>query len=132
MRTYPQLHHVAKRITPRSLEKIIEVFGLLGCEVTYQKDAARWIMIGQHGLPFDIQLIEVNEAPQQSISRTSSHVAFISNTPVEHIEKVERWASEQNVRFEKGGWSEKELWFDLPELFVDFVVEVMHVSVIEE
>jgi len=88
-------------------------------------------MVGQHGLPF-IQLIEVDEVPQQSDSRKSSHVAFTSENPAEQIQKIEKWASEKNIRFERGGWSEKELWFDLPELFVDFVIEVMNVSIIEE
>lgn len=132
MKTDPQLHHVAKRITQQSLEKVIEVFELLGCKVTEQQEGARWAMVGQDAVTFGVQLIEVDEVPEQCKSRTSSHIAFISNTPAEQIEKIGKWALEKNVRFQKGGWSEKELWFDLPDLFVDFVVEIMHISIAEE
>lgn len=128
----PQLHHSAKRITPQSLEKVIEVFKFLGCKVTYRKGDDRWAMVGQDDLLFYVQLNEVDEIPKQDKSRASSHIAFISNTPAEQIAKIEKWALEKNIRFEKGGWSERELWFDLPDLFVDFVVEVMHVSITEE
>lgn len=131
MKTDPQLHHTAKRITPKSLELVVEVFELLGCKVTFREGNARWVMIGQDGLSFDIQLVEVDETPIHTKSRVSSHVAFISNYPEEQIAKVEEWAQKKNIKFEKGGWNEKEQWFDLPELFVDFVVEIMHVSVVE-
>lgn len=125
------LHHVALRITTNSLEKVIEVFELLECNMTYRKGDARWAMVGQHTVPIDVQFLEVDEAPLRSTSRTSSHVAFVSATPLDQIQKVEGWARENDIRFEKGGWSEKELWFDLPDLFVDFVVEIMHTSIAE-
>lgn len=132
MKTDPQLHHAAKRITRNSLEKVIEAFEQLGCKLMYSLGDSRWAMVGQDGLAFDIQLVEVDEKPVQSKSRINSHVAFISDAPAEKIQKVERWAAQNKIRFEKGGWSERELWFDLPDLFVDFVVEVMHVSITEE
>jgi hypothetical protein len=31
----------------------------------------------------------------------------------------------------RGGWSEKELWFDLPDVFTNFVIEIMHTSIVE-
>ena len=130
MQTDPQLHHAAKRITPNSLERVIEVFELLGCRMTYRQGDARWAMVGQTALPlFDIQFIEVDEIFQSSKSRVSSHIALISENPSEKIASIEKWADERGIRFEKGGWSDRELWFDLPDLFVDFVVEIMHVSV---
>ena len=132
MSVSPQLHHVAKRIAPQSLEKVLEVFKLLNCEVTYRPDAARWAMVGQKDLFFDIQLVEVDEKPMHDKSRKNSHIAFISDNPTAEIEKVERWSLENGVRFEKGSWKEKELWFDFPEVFVDFVIEVMHISVVQE
>jgi len=133
MRTDPQLHHAAFRIAPQSLEKVVEVYGLLGCVVSYRKEGARWAMIGQASLPhFDIQLVEVDAEPRRDAARISSHIAFISENPAEHVARIEEWAHTHGLRFEKGGWSERELWFDLPDLFIDFVVEVMHVSVTEE
>lgn len=111
---------------------MIEVFEQLECKLMYRHGDARWAMVGQDGLAFDIQLVEVDEHPVYNKSRISSHVAFISEKPLVQIEKVEIWAKQNGIRFEKGGWSERELWFDLPDLFVDFVVEIMHVSITEE
>ncbi|MDB5194759.1 MAG: hypothetical protein JWN50_773 [Parcubacteria group bacterium] len=89
-------------------------------------------MIRQDGVDFNIQLKEVDEALVHNKFRADSHLAFISDNPKEQIDRVERWASEHNVSFTRGGWSDRELYFDLPELFVDFVVEVMHTSILED
>lgn len=131
MKSDPQLHHGARRIAPNSLEKVIEVFGLLSCHLTYRPVEHRWAMVGQSGLDFDIQLMEVDEVPIETKTRFNSHVAFISENPEAIILTVEEWALKNNIKFIKGGWSEKELWFDLPDLFIDFVIEVMHRSVTE-
>ncbi len=129
---YPTLHHGARRITPNSLETLIEMFALLGCAVAYREGEARWAMIGQKEVHFKIQLVEVNEAPIQTKSRSSSHVAFISENPNEVINTIEEWAKKSQIQFVRGGWSEKELWFDIPDLFIDFVVEVMDKSIVEK
>ena len=131
MKHEPQLHHGARRIVPNSLETVVEMFTLLGCKISYREGGARWAMIGQNGIDFDIQLVEVDETPIQTKTRTSSHIAFISESPKTIIGKVNSWAKHKNVRFVTGGWNEKELWFDLPDLFVDFVVEIMDRSVVE-
>ena len=105
---------------------------MLGCEVTYEEPADSWFMVGQNGLPFDIQLIEKPVAPLNDRFKVNSHVAFISENPSALINKIETWATENKLAFKHGGWSERELWFDFPELFVDFVIEVMHVSILED
>ncbi|MBX4190218.1 hypothetical protein KW791_02910 [Candidatus Parcubacteria bacterium] len=134
LKTDPLLHHVCKRIQLNTLEAVTEMFELLGMKVVYRPpNGVRWAMIAQEGLNFNIQLAEVRETPIEDASRKNgSHVAFISNNPTEVIQKVEDWAKTKNLQFRKGGWSERELWFDFPELFVDFVVEVMHTSILEE
>ena len=89
-------------------------------------------MIGQNGIDFNIQLVEVDEVPIQNKNRISSHIAFISENPKSVVDKVEKWATEKGLKFIKGGWSGRELWFDLPDLFVDFAIEVMDRSIVEE
>ena len=126
----PQLNHGARRIAPNSLELLIEMFSLLGCEVRFREGEARWAMIGQSGVGFNIQLVEVDETPILNKSRTSSHIAFISENPTAIIEKIEEWSIKNNLNFKKGGWSDRELWFDLPDLFVDFVIEVMDKAIV--
>lgn len=131
MKNEPQLHHGARRIIPQSLETLIEMFTLLGCKVIYREGNARWAMVGQDGINFNVQLVEVDEKPIKTKTRISSHVAFISENPKSVVDKVESWAADKNIKFNNGGWNEKELWFDLPDLFVDFVIEIMDRSVVE-
>ena len=133
MKTDPQLHHTSVKIVQGSLESVIHVFELLGCQVFYRHPSGQSVMVGQHAVPlFDIQLTEVQQQPQDNQHKVYSHVAFISEDPAAKIEAVEVWAKENKIAFTRGGWSERELWFDLPDLFVDFVIEVMHVSITEE
>jgi hypothetical protein len=41
------------------------------------------------------------------------------------------WVESKGKQFESGSWSDREFYFDCPEVFVDFVVEIMHTSIIE-
>jgi hypothetical protein len=128
-----RLHHSAYKISTDSLEIVLEAFKLLGCEVTFRpKNKYVWAMVGQVGLRYDIQLVETDERPiLTSESKTGTHVAFISDDPQSKIEEIREWAFNKKIKFIAGGWSEKELYFDLPELFINFVVEIMHTSVEE-
>lgn len=89
-------------------------------------------MVDQEGLNFDIQLIEVEGEQIEGETRRDSQISFVSEDPAEHIEKVRVWAEEEGLTFIQKSWNEREHYFDLPDLFVDWVVEVMHVSVVEE
>jgi len=125
-----KLHHSAHCITPGSLENIIEMFELLDCKILYLQKEQRWAMIGQNE-NFLLQIQEMDNLPIQSKTRLQSHIAFICDNPKEQIEKIENWASSKNINFKKGSWSDREYWFDLPDMFIDFVVEIMHKSVTE-
>ncbi|MDB5188062.1 MAG: hypothetical protein JWO50_582 [Candidatus Kaiserbacteria bacterium] len=127
----PRLHHTAKRIQRGSLGNVIEMFALLGCKVSYRPEGNGWAMIGQEGLNFDIQLIEVDGIPLEGETRRDSQISFVSENPTDHINKVHIWAEEKNLTFIQKSWNEREHYFDLPDLFVDWVVEVMHISVVE-
>ncbi len=89
-------------------------------------------MLAQDGLDFDIQLIEVEGTPLEGEARRDSQISFVSQSPLEHIEKVRLWAEEKKLTFLHKSWNEHEHYFDLPGLFVDWVVEIMHVSVVGE
>lgn len=126
-----KLHHVAKRIMPGTLDTVVEMFETLGCKVTFRPPSGKWVMIGQSGLPFDLQIAEVNTPPVQGISKSESHIGFISNSPGLQIEAMQQWALACGQRIETGQWGEREFWFDFPDLFNDFVIEIMHTTVAE-
>ncbi len=126
------LHHCAFNISSNKLELVLELFEKLGCSLTYRESSARWCMVQQKSASVAIQIIEVEDKPIPNIDyKINSHLAFLSNTPKEDIMELEKWAQERNVAYKHGGWSEKEFWFDLPDIFVNFVIEIMHTSIME-
>jgi hypothetical protein len=132
MNVEPRLHHSAYKIFPNSLEAALEVFKIFECEVTFKPELnQRWVMIGQKGLRYDIQLVEYSATSTDLDSKTGTHLAFISSDPDGVIKKIEDWARDRNVKFIKGEWSKTEKYFDLPDIFINFVIEVMHTSVEE-
>ena len=125
------LHHFAYNIQPNTLENCLELFDLLGCTIAYQVEGARWCQIEQKPIPVDIQIIEVNENPVDIKKKTNTHIAFLSDDPHGDILVIKKWAENKKINFRDGGWSDRELWFDLPDIFTNFVVEIMHTSIVE-
>lgn len=134
MKTEPRLHHYAQNITKGTLEDILEMYKLFNCEVVYRpNNGYNWAMVGQPRLRFAIQIVEIEDEPISDIDlKRKVHIAFLSDNPQELINKVEVWAKDKNIKFRQGGWSDKERYFDLSDIFVNFVVEVMHTSIEEE
>jgi len=134
MKPDPRLHHYCQSIAKGHLNDVVEMYTLLGFKVVYTPPGnAGWIMIGQEQLRFAIQIAEVADKPITDIhTKTQTHIAFISDNPQKVIDKIETWAKSKNLQFRKGGWSEKERYFDLPDIFINFVVEVMHTSIEKE
>ena len=121
-----KLHHFAYNIRPGTLELVLELLEKLGCTQSYRKGNARWCMIEQKPVPVDIQIIETGDSPVPIGKKVNSHIAFLSDNPEEVVSKIKRWAQSRNVEFRQGRWSDSELWFDLPDMFTNFVVEIMH------
>ena len=130
----PRLHHYAQNISKGTLEDVLEMYAILGCEIVYRpNNGYKWAMVAQQPLRFAIQIVEVDEKPIADIElKRKVHVAFLSDNPQEVINKVEAWAQTISINFRQGGWSERERYFDLPDIFVNFVVEVMHTSIEKE
>lgn len=125
------LHHFAYNIRPGRLEITMELFEKLGCKLAYRQRNARWCMLKQKTIPIDIQLIETDHQPVDITKKINTHIAFLSGYWLEVIEKIKKWSLDKNIEFRQGGWSDKELWFDLPDVFINFVVEIMHISIVE-
>lgn len=134
MKPDPRLHHYCQNISKGYLETVIEMYALFNCRVVYRPPKGQgWAMVGQDQLRFAIQIAEVEDKPIADINQKKKvHVAFISDDPKGLISKVEKWASSKNLKFREGGWSPIERYFDLSDIFVNFVVEVMHTTIEKE
>lgn len=130
---YPKLHHYCQNIRKGCLNDVVEMYNLLGFEVVYTPPTKDWIMVGQKDLRFAIQITQVNNSPIDDIDeKRKTHIAFLSDNPQEVIDRVRNWANKKDYKFREGGWSDIEKYFDLPDIFVNFVVEVMHTSIEKE
>jgi hypothetical protein len=127
----PSLHHCAKRITPKSLEFVMELFAQLNCKKSYWEKGARWAMVEQEGKNMIIQFIETDQKPQKTEMKKNSHIAFLSDNPQETIANLKTEIESKGVKFKQGSWSDKEFYFDCPEIFIDFVIEIMHTSIVK-
>jgi|TARA_B100002003_G_C14054141_1_gene507620 hypothetical protein len=126
-----KIHHFAYNISPNSLEVVLDLFEKLECKMYYREENERWCVIKQKTIPASIQLIETKDKPVPTKKKINTHIGFLSDTPKEDIEKIKQWSEEKGIKFKQGKWSDKELWFDLPDLFINFVIEIMHTSIIE-
>ncbi len=128
----PKLHHYCQNIKKGYLDDVAEMYKLLGFDVVYTPSEGDWIMMGQSQLRFAIQITQVDDIPIQDIEiKKRTHIAFLSDNPQEVLDKVKAWADGKGIKYRDSGWSEIERWFDLPDIFTNFVVEVMHTSIEE-
>ncbi|HEU5114464.1 MAG TPA: hypothetical protein VFT82_01720 [Candidatus Paceibacterota bacterium] len=134
MKADPRLHHTCINVSRGNLELVVEMFELFNCHIVYRPPQAdNWAMVGQEQLRFAIQIAEVGDKPIADIDiKKRAHIAFISDDPQKLLDKVKVWAGKKGVNFREGGWSSVEKYFDLPDTFVNFVIEIMHSSIEKE
>lgn len=88
-------------------------------------------MIEQKPLNIDIQIIEVSDKSISTNKKTDAHIGFVSSNPIDDIKVIKQWAKDKDIIFSQGSWSSREHWFDLPDVFSNFVVEIMDEKVLE-
>ncbi len=126
-----KLHHFAYTIRPNSLELVLETLEKLGCRLAYREKNARWCIIEQKPIHIGIQIIETGDRRIPIEEKINTHISFLSDSPKEDIKELKEWFESKNIKFRQGSWSDKQLWFDLPDAFTNFVIEIMHSSVAE-
>lgn len=88
-------------------------------------------ILHQEGSGIDIQLI-CSDAFQPQQNKHSSHLGFISSQPKDERDSIRQWSEDRGLTVVTGQWSDRELWIDLPDVFLDFVIEVMDRRILEE
>lgn len=124
------LHHFSKSIARNSLEFVLELFSKLGCETCFVSSGKTWAVVKQKGQNAAIQLIETRRKPLASSEKTNSHIAFLAENPGKEMNRMRKFVLSKKRKFVQGSWSEKELYFDCPNDFVDFVIEILHSSAV--
>lgn len=120
-----KLHHCAYKIS-KGYSKLIQQFcESLGAKLVWEgKDQGREIAM-QFDDNFAIQFSEIKEKPMSSKNKQETHLAFSSNDPKNDLTKVENWFKKNKIKTKSGKWSEKELWIDCPDVFLNFAIEIL-------
>lgn len=136
-----RFHHTAFRIRKGSLDAVERLFRHIGFTTSEravtERDAAVWM--GVEGAGVVVQFSEVQSTPplappleEGENRKTYSHIAFLDDDPRAATEALVRWCGEQGIVTRTGQWKDTEHWLDCPDLFHDFVLEIMHPSVAGE
>ena len=120
-----QLNHICNRITSDSQSFLINLFTCqLDCFVLRQTDTDVWLR--QRGTAVDLQFCETSIDPNIIVDdKHNSHISFLTETPEQDLRRLGMWIEAQGYRVAYGSWSNQEYWLDVPEVFVDFVIEAM-------
>jgi len=120
-----KLHHCAFNIVVGSSQLVQGIFEHLGGKLVWEgKDQGREIAISIDG--FVIQISEINDKPTRNKNKVETHIAFRSEDPVKEIYELKKWIEKKGVKVVVGKWKESELWLDLPDIFINFVVEIFN------
>lgn len=118
-----QLNHIANRLDARHFEMVVALFKeKLGFVQLRRTERSIWLR--QPGANVDLQFSQSPSVTRDEDKRRSQ-VSFLSDTPQAALETLATWARAQGLEATVGSYSDREFYLDLPEAFVDFVVEAM-------
>ncbi|MBK1658881.1 hypothetical protein [Paracraurococcus ruber] len=124
-----RFNHVANRLHPARFETVVEMLpGQFGFVVLRRTERAIWLR--QPGTDVDLQFSHSKTANRDA-DKLRSQVSFLSDTPREALEALADWARSRGMQAVVGAYSDREFWLDLPEAFVDFVIEAMRPELAE-
>ena len=90
----------------------------------------RAIWLRQPGTNIDLQFSRSDTA-QRDADKLRSQIAFLSDTPRDALEALASWFEAEGLAASVGAYSDREFYLDVPEAFVDFVVEAMRPELAE-
>jgi hypothetical protein len=116
-------NHVANRLAAVHFDTVVALFTQrLGFVVLRRTERAIWMR--QPGTNVDLQFGR-SDTTHRDADQQRSQVSFLSLTPREELETLATWLAEQGLAATVGAYSDRELYLDAPDAFVDFVIEAM-------
>jgi hypothetical protein len=118
-----KLNHAANRLSSAYFETVVEMLKIkLGFVELRRTERAIWLR--QPGANVDLQFSRSQSANRDE-DKLRSQLSFLSETPSADLEELAQWACEHGMTAEIGAYSDREFYLDVPEAFVDFVIEAM-------
>lgn len=124
-----RFNHVANRLDARHFEAVVSMLKTqLGFVELRRTERAIWLR--QPGSNIDLQFSR-SDTTQRDGDKLRSQVSFLSDTPREALEDLAAWFEAHGLAASVGAYSEREFYLDVPEAFVDFVIEAMRPELAE-
>ena len=118
-----KLNHAANRLDAKHFETIVDMLkARLGFIELRRTERAIWLR--QLGANVDLQFSR-SQIPNRDADKLRSQVSFLSDTPRQDLQELASWVREHGLKAEAGAYSDQEFYLDVPEAFVDFVIEAM-------
>lgn len=118
-----RFNHVANRLDARHFEVVVDMLRTrLGFVELRRTERAIWLR--QPGANIDLQFSR-SETTQRDADKRRSQVSFLSDTPKQDLEAVADWFRARGLEASVGAYSDREFFLDVPDAFVDFVIEAM-------
>ena len=118
-----KFNHAANRLDARHFETIADMLKVrLGFVELRRTGRAIWLR--QPGANVDLQFSR-SQVANRDADKLRSQVSFLSETPRQDLEELASWARERGLNAEVAAYSDREFYLDVPEAFVDFVIEAM-------
>ncbi len=118
-----RFNHVANRVDGRHFETVVLMLTQrLGFVQLRRTERSIWLR--QPGTNIDLQLSRSDTAHRDP-DKQRSQVSFLSDTPRTDLDGLATWARARALEASVGSYSDREFYLDLPEAFVDFVIEAM-------
>ncbi|MFT4326522.1 MAG: hypothetical protein ACMXYK_03410 [Candidatus Woesearchaeota archaeon] len=122
-----KLHHSAYTIKKGYADLLEDFCVFLGAKKIWEGfDQGKEIAM-QFEEGFTLQFSEITAFTAVTKNKQETHIAFSSTNPQTDLETIQKWFSDQNIITKTGSWSESELWIDCPEVFSNFVIEILDV-----
>ena len=124
-----RFNHVANRLDARHFEAVVTMLKTqLGFVELRRTERAIWLR--QPGSAIDLQFSR-SDTTHRDADKLRSQVSFLSDTPREALEALATWFDTHGLAASVGAYSDREFYLDVPEAFVDFVIEAMRPELAE-
>jgi hypothetical protein len=118
-----RFNHVCNRIDIRHFDTVVEMLRVrLGFVVLRRTERSIWLR--QPGTNVDLQFSH-SETANRDADKRRSQISFLSDHPREDLEMLAAWFQAHGLAAHVGAYSDLEFFLDVPDAFVDFVIEAM-------
>jgi len=129
-------NHSAVRVPLERLDDAVALFTeVLGFEEVFEMSgptdtgAFRFSVLRQPTTNVDVQITGIDAGGPQD-GKIFNQIGFVSDDAAADVEAVEQWCENRGLRTVTGNYGPGFLWIDAPDVFADFVLEVMERKVL--